>query len=241
MSKYSKINKSVTNSEISNLIQIIKNLENKIIFEDKEKKNIKEKYDDMNNKNKLLKRENEILKKENKKLREIKDNEIHRLKVIENELKSFLKDSFNKIYEYIDNEYKEKLDNKSEYKLMKKESFNKINYNLKEKDKKISKAEESIKFYGFYNNGNNCYLNSSLQLLTRINELKNGILNYQDNEINKDNDTKGQLFVEFKKIVNTIEKSKNDKLTINPQNLKYIMDYINDSQGDSNEFYFWII
>lgn len=47
MSKYSKINKSVTNSEISNLIQIIKNLENKIILEDKDKKNIKEKYDDI--------------------------------------------------------------------------------------------------------------------------------------------------------------------------------------------------
>ena len=112
---------------------------------------------------------------------------------------------------------------------------------IKETGKKISKTEESIKFYGFINNGNNCYLNSSLQLLTRINELKNGILNYQDNEINKDNDTKGQLFVEFKKIVNKIENSKNDNLTINPENLKYIMGNINEiyyrnSQEDSNEF-----
>ena len=87
-------------------------------------------------------------------------------------------------------------------------SLNKNKFYLKEDDKIISKVEDNMKFYGFINNGNSCNLNSSLQLLTRINELKNGILNYQDNEINKDNDTKGQLFVEFKKIVK-IENSKN--------------------------------
>lgn len=46
-------------------------------------------------------------------MKQKKDNEIGRLKVIENELKSLLKDSFNKIYECVDKiyEYKEKLDN----------------------------------------------------------------------------------------------------------------------------------
>jgi ubiquitin C-terminal hydrolase len=157
-------------------------------------------------------------------------------------LKSLLNESFNKIYEYVDkiNEYKEKLENKiKEYEIMKKEIIK--NKEIKESNKKISKDKDCIKFYGFINNGNNCYLNSSLQLLTRINELKNGILNYQDNEINKNNDTKGQLFDEFKKMIIEIENSKNNNLTINPEKLKYIMNGINgiyygNSQEDSNEF-----
>ena len=247
--------------------QIKPSLENRVnSIINKEIKIIKEKYDDMNNKNRLLKKENEELKieneklkKENKKLIEIiyeknykinyfeneikkKDIDIDRLKISENELRTLLKDSFNKIYEYIDkiNEYKEKLENKIGYKLMEIKSLNKNNFYLKEDDKIISKVEDNMKFYGFINNGNSCYLNSSLQLLTRINELKNGILNYQDNEINKDNDTKGQLFVEFKKIINKIENSKNDNLTINSEKLKYIIYSTNEiyynSQGDSNEF-----
>lgn len=97
-----------------------------------------------------------------------------------------------------------------------------------------------MKFYGFIKNGNNCYLNSILQILTRINELKNGILNYQYNEINKDNDTKKQIFVELKKIVNTIENSKNDNLTINTENLKDII-YSTNEIYLYIYFYIWII
>ena len=45
----------------------------------------------------------------------------------------------------------------------------------------------------------------------------------------------------LKLIINKIENSKNDNLTINPKNLKYIMGNINEiyyrnSQEDSNEF-----
>ena len=97
-----------------------------------------------------------------------------------------------------------------------------------------------MKFNGFINNGNNCYLNSTLQILTRINELKNGILNYQDIEIYKDNDTKKQIFVELKKIVNSIENSKNDNLTINTENIKDII-YSTNEIYLYIYFYIWII
>jgi uncharacterized membrane protein len=100
----------------------------------------------------------------------------------------------------------------------------------------------NFKIYGFRNGGNNCYLNSSLQLLTRINELKYEIFNFPKTEINKkDNDTKGQLFDEFEKILNKIENSKNDDLIIYPENLKSIMGnidekYFENSQEDASEF-----
>ena len=155
-----------------------------------------------------------------------------------------LNENHNKINKYVNKikEFKEKIEKEiKEYEIMKEEILILIKKEIKEKVNKIYKNEESIKFYGFINNRNNCYINSSLQLLTRINELKNGILNYQDNEINKDNDTKGQLFVEFKNIISEIENSKNDNLLINPEKLKYIMGNINEiyyrnSQEDSNEF-----
>jgi len=201
----------------------------------------------LNNKNKSLLSENEKLKKENQILKEKileiknktnsfeniiknKDKEISLLKVNEKELKSLLKENNIKMNEYV-----------NENDFLKIEIKNIKSKEIKEFDNKISKDEESFKFYGFINNGNNCYLNSSLQLLTRINELKEGILNYQDNEIKKDNDTKGQLFVEFKKMVKQIENPKNDNLLINPGKLKHIMGNINEiynrnSQEDSNEF-----
>ena len=131
-----------------------------------------------------------------------------------------------------------------------KSNINNENKKFNEKKIEIIKNEEEsdindenyFKIYGFENRGNNCYLNSSLQLLTRIKELKNEILNYEKKyEVKKDNNTQGQLFFAFKKIIEKIEKSRNDKLIIDPHELKYIMGsideiYYHDHQEDSNEF-----
>jgi ubiquitin C-terminal hydrolase len=97
--------------------------------------------------------------------------------------------------------------------------------------------KKSKKIYGFINNGNNCYLNSSLQLLTRINDLKEGILNF--NETNQDINTNGQLTKEFKKILNKIENE--EERIISPDKLKRVMANIDERynkshQEDANEF-----
>ena len=94
-----------------------------------------------------------------------------------------------------------------------------------------------FELYGFINDGNNCYLNSSLQLLTRINEMKNKIINYKGN-INTDSITKGKLFKEFKNILENISNGKN---SINPKGLKNVMGkiderYYQNNQEDANEF-----
>jgi ubiquitin C-terminal hydrolase len=94
--------------------------------------------------------------------------------------------------------------------------------------------------YSFSFLGNNCYLNSSLQLLTRIDEFKNYILNFKEIQT-ENNETKGNLILEFKKILRTIESSNNNKLIIDPSELKRIMGYVDeryfeDHQEDSNEF-----
>lgn len=60
------------------------------------------------------------------------------------------------------------------------------------------------KIYGFRNDWNNSYLNSSLQLLTRIKELKKEIFNFNYNEICKDNEIKGRLIAEFKRFLQRI-------------------------------------
>ena len=84
-------------------------------------------------------------------------------------------------------------------------------YDIKNKElsNKIKNSNEGSKIYGFINKGNDSYLNSSLQLLTRIKELKDGVFNYEKKyKINEDNDTEGKLFIEFKKMLNLIENSK---------------------------------
>ena len=107
----------------------------------------------------------------------------------------------------------------------------------------IEKENENFsnykKIYGFNNEGNNCYLNSSLQLLTRINDLKNEVLNFRENY--EDNETHGRLIIEFRNILKTIENSSNDDLVLNPAKLKRIMGnvdekYNSSGQEDSNEF-----
>ena len=109
----------------------------------------------------------------------------------------------------------------------------------KEKEKEINDFNKYNKIYGFNNDGNNCYLNSSLQLLTRIKDLKKEVFNFQENY--QDNDTQGRLIIEFRNILNKIENSTNDNLIINPARLKSIMGNVDErynsyGQEDSNEF-----
>ena len=108
-----------------------------------------------------------------------------------------------------------------------------------EKEKEINDFNKYNKIYGFNNDGNNCYLNSSLQLLTRIKDLKNEVFNFQENY--QDNDTQGRLIIEFRNILKKIENSTNDNLIINPARLKSIMGNVDErynsyEQEDSNEF-----
>jgi ubiquitin C-terminal hydrolase len=58
--------------------------------------------------------------------------------------------------------------------------------------------------YSFINNGNNCYLNSSLQLLTRVKELRINILNFKYENICFDTITGGKIYIEFKNIIQDI-------------------------------------
>ena len=97
--------------------------------------------------------------------------------------------------------------------------------------KEDSYIEEKRKLYGFINRGNNCYINSSLQLLTRIKELKDKILNF--NEICTDNNTNGKLTIQFKKILKKIEKDY--KPQISPDNLKRIMSNIDEKYSDNKQ------
>ena len=121
-----------------------------------------------------------------------------------------------------------------------KETIIKKNNKILEKGKKNEEAKNDNKNiinenykkrkYGFINIRNNCYLNSSLQLLTRIDDLKYNILKV--NYICKDTVTKGELINEFKNILNKIE---NNNTKINPEYLKNIMGKISDIYNDNNQ------
>lgn len=118
----------------------------------------------------------------------------------------------------------------------KRESIQKNEQDKLYKDK--NNLQKSKKIYGFINNGNNCYLNSSLQLLTRVNDLKEKILNF--NDINKDINTNGQLTKEFKRILYKIENDEEGRV-ISPDKLKRVMAniderYTKNHQEDANEF-----
>ena len=126
---------------------------------------------------------------------------------------------------------------KKEKKEKKKKGKEKENIIQKEIEKKYSKIYQKI--YGFRNHGNNCYLNSSLQLLTRIRELKVEVFNFKENY--KDNDTHGQLIIEFRKLLTLIENSDEDNFILDPRDLKRIMGnvdskYFSNAEEDSNEF-----
>ena len=103
--------------------------------------------------------------------------------------------------------------------------------------KKDKKIKEKIRLYGFINRGNNCYLNSSLQLLTRIKELEENIMNFKEA---KDCSciTNGELTIEFKEILKNIREGSQ---RVSPDRLKNVMGKINDiyyscAQEDANEF-----
>ena len=110
---------------------------------------------------------------------------------------------------------------------------------IQEKKKENDDLKKIQKIYGFRNEGNNCYLNSILQLLTRIKELKDKVLDFGEGF--EDSETEGKLIVEFRKILNSIENSPDNNLIINPSKLKRIMGkvdnkYFYNGQEDSNEF-----
>ena len=108
-----------------------------------------------------------------------------------------------------------------------------------QKEKEKDSFTKSNKIYGFRNEGNNCYLNSSLQLLTRIKDLKEEVINFNENYV--DNDTQGKLIIEFRNMLNTIENSSKEDFVLNPSKLKRIMGNVDEKynsygQEDSNEF-----
>ena len=119
-------------------------------------------------------------------------------------------------------------------------TFSSRRKNKKEqKEKEKDSFTKSNKIYGFRNEGNNCYLNSSLQLLTRIKDLKEEVINFNENYI--DNDTQGKLIIEFRNMLNTIENSSKEDFVLNPSKLKRIMGNVDEKynsygQEDSNEF-----
>jgi len=92
--------------------------------------------------------------------------------------------------------------------------------------------------YGFENIMNDCFMNASLQLLTHEESLIEEIININESKINKNTPGKGKLILEFKKLIDEINKNK--KL-INPRGVKTIMGLIDkkyktEEQQDSNEF-----
>ena len=106
-----------------------------------------------------------------------------------------------------------------------------------QEDKEVGKKVKKIRLYGFINRGNNCYLNSSLQLLTRIKELEENIMNFKEA---KDCSciTNGELTFEFKEILKNIREGNQ---RVSPDKLKNVMGKINDiyysnAQEDANEF-----
>ena len=88
--------------------------------------------------------------------------------------------------------------------------------------------------YGFYNSGNNCYINSSLQILTRINDLCQNIIKDQNKYINEEN----KLISEFNQVLFFINKGEQK---IKPNGIKRVMSEIDEkykynNQEDANEF-----
>ena len=144
---------------------------------------------------------------------------------------------------YIQEKHKKNIDNNTDEP---KDYFrNKIETSIKKNEIKnqnqyifLPQNSDENEIYGFINNGNNCYLNSSLQLLTRIKELKKNILILNSDKLNKSSRTRGLLTKEFQKILKDIQKG---ETKIDPENLKIEMSNIDDrylksNQEDANEF-----
>ena len=218
----------------------IKNKNNIILFNKKQnevnneeesiQKNYEEKCYNKGNNNYIVERKEYGKKKTD--IKEVKGNESDtKILIINNERE--IKNKNNQIEEcnpFENDDYINEKKNSKNY-------YYDDEFNINNKNKKNLKKLNKI--YGFKNRGNNCYLNSSLQLLTRIDDLKEKTLNFED--INKDNITKGKLIKEFKKILNDIEKAKDDNLVISPEDLKKVMANVDEKYGysgqeDANEF-----
>ena len=103
---------------------------------------------------------------------------------------------------------------------------------------KNNESYQINQLYGFINDGNNCYLNSSLQLLTRVKELRVNILNYKLENVCINTITEGKICVEFQNIIQDII---NGRKNIDPRKLKKVMGeiderYKDNNQEDANEF-----
>ena len=178
---------------------------------------------------------NKGIKKEENKIEE--DKLSNEEKVEKNKLDEEKEESKEKEDKILDKEKENKI--KKEKNIKDEEGKNDLRGKGKfEEDFYHDKYNKKYKLYGFSNSRNNCYLNSSLQLLTRINELKEKILNFPDKYINREFITRGNLVKEFKIILEEIE---NNKKIIDPDYLKKEMGKIDErykysSQEDANEF-----
>ena len=250
--------KITINEDYQNFIESqihINNIDNNNIIEDNNvkdnnNKNITIDYKVFDNENKVKNEDNTMNNIENKSLIEGK-------KVNNNENKYIIenKESINENKDIIENcnvneklkENKEivesdKVNEKEKVEETEKQKETEYESNTPEEEEleEESTNQKNHKKYGFANIGNNCYLNSSLQLLTRIVDLKENVLCFTD--IITENATKGQLIKHFKKILTQIENAKDeDHLVINPTDLKYTMGYVDqryfkNNQEDSNEF-----
>ena len=199
-----------------------KNLEKKESEKDKFKKNSNIQKENIDNEENNAKNEKEINKKNNefeKRKSEYKETQ-------EMKYKDHRKEQGEKDYE------DEKIGKKDEYEETNLRNKEKVEKNIKE----VEDSEKKYQEYGFKNTKNNCYLNSSLQLLTRVKGLKEAVLNNKDKNGNKI--TGGKLFDKFKRILQDIQ---NNEKTITPDYLKKEMGridnrYIRNDQEDANEF-----
>ena len=194
----------------------------------------------------IVKNNNIKFQGNNKFLNPTKQNEIN-FTIKNNDNQKTLKNNLNnsKIIRQIELNTNEAKNNKNinKYTYDKKNETNYKKESIQKNDqdnfyKNRNHLQKSKKIYGFINNGNNCYLNSSLQLLTRVNDLKEKILNF--NDINKDINTNGQLTKEFKSILYKIENDE-ERRCFSPDKLKRVMAniderYTKNHQEDANEF-----
>ena len=213
------------------------------------KENKDKKVIDINKKDEFVNgNKDNILENEEKKLKEINilnksDTHLQNTIIKEDDKKSKINNSV----EFEQNKSQENIFENNNYYKKEIQVENKFNYNNKGKEEKKQDNEELIKekkisketkkIYGF--KSNNCYLNSSLQLLTRIKDLKDKILSF--NDICKDSVTKGKLINELRNIFNKIDNDTSEQPTIELENLKNIFGEIDEkykgnSQEDANEF-----
>ena len=209
-----KKNQFENTNKINNKNEKIRKKNNENINKTKdENKNIIKKYDENEN----------IMKKNNEKENIIKKN---------NQNENIIKK----------NNQNEKINrtNDENGNIMKKNDENENITKKNDENENINKKKNeykciSQKIYGFINQRNDCYLNSSLQMITHIIELNDCLKNYLKDNEKKENIDLVRAYVE---ILNKINEGEQE---INPKDLKNVMGekneiYKNDNQEDANEF-----